>query len=52
MEHRGFLFQDRTEGEGLMALAVMCGPRCGQPDRDIVDGGFDQLTGHALGVDG
>jgi hypothetical protein len=52
IEHRGFFVEDRVEGEALVALALMRGPRRRQPHRDLVDSGFDQLTRCALGVDG
>jgi hypothetical protein len=51
IEHRGFFGGDAVEGEALMSLALMRGARRGQPHPDLFDGGFDQLTGRALGVD-
>ena len=50
IEHRGLLAQDGVEGEALMAFALMCGPGRGEPHRNLVDGGFEQLAGGALGV--
>src|SRR5258708_3338744 len=35
-----------------MAFALVCGAGCGQPDGHLIDGGFDQLTWAALGIDG
>jgi hypothetical protein len=52
IEDRGFFFKDGVEGEALMALALMRGRGRAQPHPDLVDGGFDQLTGGALTVDG
>jgi hypothetical protein len=43
--------EDGVEGEALMALALMRGPRRAQPHTDLVDGGFHQLTRGALSVD-
>jgi hypothetical protein len=47
IKHRLFFGEDAVEGE---VLTLMRGARPGQPDRYLVDRGFDQLTGRTAVV--
>ena len=45
VENRCFFGEDGIKGEPLVAFALMCCARRGQPQPDLVDGGLDQLLG-------